>query len=388
LSDVRTHGGPLPPLRIWLEPGYDGGRHGVWLLDLPGAFSWGTTRALAVSQASVGLGRFRDWLARHGEPMSALFGRATVVEEVAATVVGGYERNATFEADRAPLAVDELETAIRRLGYARADLLTLADRVATFEAGGGVLAGGVGRDASERNESGQGRTSDGVLRHLAVAEMWLAGRLDGARFDDADSNGEVRVLLDVTRDWAVARLRRLGATAAGAERVDGKGESWTLRKVARRMLYHTLDHYRELDLRLARAEGRVDRLRFARDLLEDVAPLVRLLRSVGWDRRTADVDRLGRALERSILMVTAWDGDELVGFTRELGDGVFGSSVAMVVVDPRWQGLGVAERLIRMVIEGRDDIRFTLGAAPGLEPFYERLGFQMDTSAMVRRPRD
>jgi GNAT superfamily N-acetyltransferase len=388
LSDVRTHGRPLPPLRIWLEPGYDGGRHGVWMLDLPGAFWWGTTRELAVSQASVGLGWFRDWLARHGEPMAELFGRATVVEEVAATVVDGYERNATFAADRAPVPADELETAIRRLGYARADLLGLVDRVASFEAGGGVLASGEGRDANERDESGGGRTSDGVLRHVAVAEMWLAGRLDGARFDDADRNGDVRLLLEVTRDWAISRLRHLGATAPTAERVDGKGESWTLRKVTRRMLYHSLDHYREVDLRLARAEGRAGRLRFGRDVLEDLAPLVRLLRSVGWDRRTADVDRLGRALERSILMVTAWDDDELVGFTRELGDGVFGSSVAMVVVDPRWQGLGVAERLIRMVIEGRDDVRFTLGAAPGLEPFYERLGFHRDTSAMVRRPRD
>ncbi len=381
-------GGSLPQLRLWLEPGYDYGRFGVWLLDLPGAFRWAANRELATSQASVAAGGFRDWLERHGEPLDAVWGRALVVEEVAADVTDGYERNATFADDERPLTADELEAAIRRLGYAREDMLLLAGRVSAFEAAGGKLAGGDDRATNDRNEAGGARTADGILRHIAVAEMWLAGRLDGARFHGADRQGDMGLLLDATRAWTIDRLRELHATDPAAARVDGKGERWTLRKVARRLLYHSLDHHGELDLRLARAEGRENRLRYARDRLASMMPLVRLLRSVGWDRRTVDVERLRRAIEPSLLMVSAWDGDELVGFTRELGDGVFGSSVAMVVVDPRWQGLGVAERLVRMVIEGRDDVRFTLGAAPGLKPFYERLGFETDDSAMVRRPRD
>ncbi len=36
------------PLRLWLEPGYDG-HFGVWLLDLPGGFSGAATREQAVS---------------------------------------------------------------------------------------------------------------------------------------------------------------------------------------------------------------------------------------------------------------------------------------------------------------------------------------------------
>jgi GNAT superfamily N-acetyltransferase len=380
--------GELAPLRIWLEADYDYGRFGAWLLDLPGAFLWAADRELAVSQASSAAAWYRDWLARHGERIELTWDRPVVVEEVPATIVDGYERNALFEDDRRPVEAEELEAAIRRLGYLRADLLDLADRVVVFEGRRGRIAEiDAERPANERNETGRERTSEEVLRHVAKAEMWLTSRLDpAARFAGADRASDLWVLLDATGIWSTIELRRIYAADPAAARVDGKGEAWTLRKVLRRLLYHAIDHYRELDLRLARAEGRVDRLRFVGEPLTAVDPLVRLLRAVGWDRRTRDPQRLWQAVSGSHQMVSAWDGDELVGFTREVGDGFYTAVVAMVIVDPRWQGLGIADRLIRMIVDGRDDVRFSLGAAPGLKPFYERFGFVSDDSAMIRRP--
>jgi hypothetical protein len=35
------------------------------------------------------------------------------------------------------------------------------------------------------------------------------------------------------------------------EAIDGKGEEWTLAKVLRRSLYHSLDHFGELETRYA-----------------------------------------------------------------------------------------------------------------------------------------
>jgi GNAT superfamily N-acetyltransferase len=378
----------LAPLRVWLEPGYDFGRYGAWLLDLPGAFRWADDRDLVLSQASSAAGRYRDWLDRHGERIELTWDRPVVVEEIPASVVDGYERNALFADDQRPVTDDELETAIRRLAYARADLIALADRVDDFEAAGGRLAGIDGvRMPNERNEAGRERTSGEVLRHIGVAEMWLASRLDSAARFHGDRDADVRTWLDATRAWSTSQLRRIHGADPAAARADGKGEAWTFRKVLRRLIYHSLDHFGELDLRLARAEGRVDRLRFGREPLADVGALVRLLRAVGWDRRTRDPGRLWQAIQGSRQMVSAWDGDELVGFTRELGDGVYTAVVAMVIVDPRWQGLGIADRLIRMIVDGRDEVRFSLGAAPGLKPFYERFGFVTDDSAMIRRPK-
>ena len=372
---------------MWLEPGYDYGRYAAWMLDLPGAFGWAASREMALSQASSGMGWFRDWLARHGERLDAAWGRPEVVEEVAATVVDGYERNATFAADDEPVSEQELTAAIRRLGFARVDLLDVAGRVDAFEAAGGTLAADDDRESNDRLEAGRERTSDEILRHIGAAEAWFASRLDpAARFDGAARNGDPRAWLDATRAWGIDHLRRFHAQDPAMARIDGKGERWTLRKLVRRFLYHSIDHLQELDRRLARAEGRATRLVFRRDRLTDVMPLARLLRSVGWDRRSQDRDRLRQAIDGSHAMTSAWDGEELVAFVRELGDGVFSSVVSMVVVDPRWQGLGLAERLIDDVIAGRDDVRFTLGAAPGLKPFYAKLGFEDDDGAMVRRP--
>ncbi|HEY5433684.1 MAG TPA: GNAT family N-acetyltransferase, partial [Candidatus Limnocylindrales bacterium] len=58
--------------------------------------------------------------------------------------------------------------------------------------------------------------------------------------------------------------------------------------------------------------------------------------------------------------------------------------IAMVVVHPRYQGLGVGERLMHALIDGRDDVRFALSAASGVDEWYRKLGFLPDPHAMTR----
>jgi ribosomal protein S18 acetylase RimI-like enzyme len=363
------------PLRLWLEPGYDHGRFGVWLLDLPGAFGWAETREQAISQAPSAAGWYRDWTARHGEPLAFDIGPTEIVEEVPVTVADGKERFASFEADNEPVAADELDTAIRRLGYARMDLLEVFDRIDAFRVRGGSLEG------DDR------RSADDVAEHVARTEIWLASRLDpAARFPMAELDGDLRTVLAATRAWTLEQIRAQHDRDAALRRDDSRGEGWTGRKVMRRLLYHSIDHVRELDSRLARAERRTDRLDYRLDRLVDVTPLARLLRSVGWDRRTLDPDRLEHALTGTSRMVGAWDGDELVGFARDLGDGAFTGHISMVVIDPRWQRLGLGTQLVRELVEALPHVRFSLGAAGGLLGYYERLGFERDPSAMVRRP--
>jgi len=360
--------GAFPPLRLGLEPGYDGGRTGAWLLDIPGAFGWAPTRDAAISQSPSVAGWWREWLARHGEPWPlGEVGPAVITEEVPASVEDEFERNALFAHDERPLGRDEIETAIGRLEAARADLTGLIDRL-------GIV------DAPEGE-----RTAEDVLRHLGGSEIWLGSRLDpAARYPGRTDEPDPRTHLAATRGWAVENLRRLHATDPASRRVDSKGEAWTLAKVVRRYVYHSVDHLRELDRRLARAEDRPARLRWSEEPLAAVTPLVRLLRAVGWDRRTRDPERLGRAIEGSQAMVSAWDGEELVAFARELGDGVFNAVISMVVVDPRWQGLGLANRLVGTLMADRPNARFALHAAGGVDAYYRRFGFEHDPSAMVR----
>jgi hypothetical protein len=85
--------------------------------------------------------RFVDWLTgRREEVAGAAPVEPVVVEEVAAArSPDGYEINATFTADDRAISSSDLDTAVRRLGFARADLIQLAGRVREFEAGGGRL---------------------------------------------------------------------------------------------------------------------------------------------------------------------------------------------------------------------------------------------------------
>jgi ribosomal protein S18 acetylase RimI-like enzyme len=228
-----------------------------------------------------------------------------------------------------------------------------------------------------------GRTLDEVLRHVCGAETWFVSRLDaesryrGPRDDTKD-------YLEGSRAFLEDGLRRL-VQAQAPDRTDGKGERWTLAKVVRRSLYHSLDHLDELDRRLAVAERRLERVALSRDASLDFDELRRLFAATGLVRRTTDSDDvIARMLAGSTVVLTAWDGDALVGFARLLSDESTNAYVSTVAIAPRWQDRGLGSRMMRELMDGRDHMKLVLEAAVGAETFYERLGFQRSPSAFVR----
>ena len=359
----------MDSIRVWLEPNYDHGRTGAWLLDWPGAFTWGATRDTAVARTTSAAHRFVEWLAEHGDDAPPVpLTTPEVVDEVAAhTLADGYEVNATFSADDRQVTRDEVETTLRRLAFARSDLLTVVDRLL----------------GSESAVTQGDRDVDAVLRHLSAAETWFVSRLDpsarfeGAREDTAD-------YLRASREFLADGLRRLVADDV-QPRTDGKGERWTLAKVLRRAVYHSLDHLDELDRRLALAERRIDRIVLHNGPDIDPAALRRLFAATGLRRRARDDDELTRRwLAATPVIVSAWDGDQLVGFARMLSDEATNAYVSTVAVAPRWQDRGLGSRLMGVVMEGRESMKLVLEAAPGAERFYERLGFVRAPNAFVR----
>jgi GNAT superfamily N-acetyltransferase len=150
-------------------------------------------------------------------------------------------------------------------------------------------------------------------------------------------------------------------------------------------VYHSLDHLGELDRRLAQADHAADRLLVRRDVLVSPDDLEPLLRSVGWYRLIGDPARLARLIEGSTEIISVWDGADMVGFARALHDDAAYGLITTVAVHPRWQGKGLARRMIGAIIEHNDQIRFSLSAVPGVESLYAAVGFVSDGGAMVRR---
>lgn len=376
------------PIRVWLEPGYDYGLTAAWMLDLVGCYTWGQDEDVALSRVPSAVGAYADWLADHGESVPVPQTDATaIVERVPATFLeedrDRRERNGLFATERRSVTAGEVETALRRLDFAREDLLALAARLDAWEAAHGPLP--AGDDPRPSSDVDRERTSLEVLRHIGGAEIWLSGRLaKERRYEGPPRTGDIRSFLDASHAWARDTVRSMYERDPAMTGVDRRGEEWTLPKVLRRLVYHALDHWGELDRRLARADGAADRLVLRKDVLVEPQALARLFRAVGWYRKAADEPRLERMLEGTTQMVSAWDGERMVGFARAISDQAYNGYISSVAVHPRWQGKGVGERLITALLEQNDEIKFVLTAVPGIHGFYEKLGFAVDPEAMVR----
>jgi ribosomal protein S18 acetylase RimI-like enzyme len=121
----------------------------------------------------------------------------------------------------------------------------------------------------------------------------------------------------------------------------------------------------------------------------DLDQLATLFDAVGWQRRTANRARLARLVSGSLWVVSAWDGDQLVGFARAISDGAFNAYISTVAVLPAYQKRGIGRELVRRLIENRDGIQFVLHANDRAYPFYLHIGLDFQPfDNVLMRPRE
>ena len=78
--------------------------------------------------------------------------------------------------------------------------------------------------------------------------------------------------------------------------------------------------------------------------------LEELFLSVGWLSGRYP-ERLVKALKQSSTVITAWDGERLVGLIRALDDGEMMAFAHYLLVHPDYQGNGIAARLVVLLKE-------------------------------------
>lgn len=103
--------------------------------------------------------------------------------------------------------------------------------------------------------------------------------------------------------------------------------------------------------------------------------------TLGERRPIDDRARMSAMLANANLVITAWDGDLLVGIARSLSDFSYITYLSDLAVRLEYQRTGIGKELIRRTQSaGGERTKVLLIAAPAAEHYYPHIGF-------IRQPR-
>ncbi|MBI2051781.1 GNAT family N-acetyltransferase [Candidatus Roizmanbacteria bacterium] len=110
-----------------------------------------------------------------------------------------------------------------------------------------------------------------------------------------------------------------------------------------------------------------------------------LFNAIGWNSRGAE--KWKTVLEKSSYVLSVWDGERVVGMGRILEDGVM-CMFYDIGVHPDYQNKGVGKQIMENLIDQVKDKEyasiglFAWEENPANIPFYEKFGFERQTSGM------
>ncbi len=112
--------------------------------------------------------------------------------------------------------------------------------------------------------------------------------------------------------------------------------------------------------------------------------LQELFKSVNWLSANYP-KRLVKAMKNCETVFTAWDNDKLVGLINAIDDGELTAYVHYLLVNPKYQGQGIASELLKMVKEKYKNYLYIILIAENkpLIQFYNKNGFEATPNTQV-----
>ena len=123
----------------------------------------------------------------------------------------------------------------------------------------------------------------------------------------------------------------------------------------------------------------------------DIDAVIELYRAstLGERRPVDDRERMRKMLQHANLVVTAWEGNLLVGISRALTDFSYITYLSDLAVRQSHQRHGIGKELIRRTQrEAGRQVKLLLLAAPAAEPYYPHIGFTHHPQAWMLYPGD
>ena len=120
----------------------------------------------------------------------------------------------------------------------------------------------------------------------------------------------------------------------------------------------------------------------------DVDAIIELYRAstLGERRPVDDRERMASMLANANLVLTAWEGELLVGIARSLTDFSYATYLSDLAVRASHQKAGIGKELIRRTQEAGGRATVILLSAPAAEKYYPRIGMSHHPQAWMLRP--
>lgn len=115
--------------------------------------------------------------------------------------------------------------------------------------------------------------------------------------------------------------------------------------------------------------------------------IIDVYKSAGLNRPIDDADRITEMYQHSNLVISAWQGDELVGVARALTDFAYCCYISDLAVKMEYQKHGIGKRLIELTKEAIGErSMLLLLSAPGAMEYYPKVGFEaVNNGFMIKR---
>ena len=216
-------------IRVGMEK-YPGNNFTAWALDFPGCVAYGKDEAEALLTLPRKLLEFDYWVRLHtDDPWFELDSMDFHVDEtfvVSQTDHQGmeYEVNAFFKDDLRPLGEAEVSQALQIIRWQQDELLAGIEFV--------------GEEQLNRVETGQRWSIMGILRQLANAEVRY---LQNFGVETSQIPRDTDPISAINQSFE-AVIEALSDLAGDSRVVDFAQESWSARKLVRRLLWLRRDH--------------------------------------------------------------------------------------------------------------------------------------------------
>ncbi len=102
--------------------------------------------------------------------------------------------------------------------------------------------------------------------------------------------------------------------------------------------------------------------------------------------RAGDLVRIQNAFKNSYRIVTAWDGDQIVGAGRMISDGACYGWIHDMAVLPDRQRQGIGRGIVEALLEGNEHLLIGLTSSFDAVGFYRSLGFRKHKTAHAKYP--